>query len=98
MAFQLKDGNILLIDKEDINEIATKIIVEGSLNKTCVILRESNKNMEKANMLFNILKSEKNIDDSIRNDYLKRIGELLSSNDKSYEDLEGNAVIIKEEK
>lgn len=94
MAFQLKSGEILLIDKEDIEEIAYKIIVEGSLQKTCTILRESNKNIDKANMLYNILKAEKEMDSEIRNSYLRQIGELLSNNSKSYNDLEGNEVVV----
>lgn len=85
---------MLLIHKDDITYIVHQIIVEGSLNKTCTILREKDNNIEKANILYDILKAEKNMDAVIRNSYLKQIGELLSSSDISYETLEGQEASV----
>lgn len=92
MAFVLKTGETLLVHKEDVAHIAQMIIVEGSLKKTCTLIRESDKSIEKANMLYNILKAERDMSLEIRNAYLKQIGELLSSSDIKYHDMEGNEV------
>lgn len=94
MAFKLNSGEILLIGKEDVKHIAQMIIIEGSLNKTCTVLRESDNNIEKANMLYEIIKAEKNMDAEIRNIYLKQIGELLSTKAPVLKNLEGKEVII----
>lgn len=94
MAFQLKDGNILLIDKEDIKDITMKIVMEGAIQKTCVILREKDQSIEKANMLYNILKNEKNISQELREKYLLQIGELLSTSQKSYIGMDGNEYTV----
>lgn len=87
MAFELKDGNIILINHEDIQEIAYKIIVEASLMKTCTILKESDKSIEKANLLYEILKTEKNISPETRDEYLKQISFLLTKSQKVITDI-----------
>ena len=88
MAFQLKDGNIIWISQEDCHEIAMKIIVEGSLQKNTVILRERDLNIEKAQQLFKILTTEKDLPQNVRNRYLTIIGNLLGSENIITEDLE----------
>lgn len=94
MAFKLEDGHVILISKEDIQEIAMKIIVEGSLNKMCVFVSEKDMSIEKANILYNILRTEKDIKPSIRDKYLSQIGMLLSTRDIKYTDFDGAEVEI----
>lgn len=96
MAFQLKDGNILLISKEDINEIAVKIIVEASLRSDGVaIVVEKDRSLEKADRLYNILKSEKDMKPELRNRYLKQIADTLAGKDVAYFNIKGEEVDIR---
>lgn len=92
MAFQLKDGNFIMISKDDVREIAAKIVVEGSMIGTTVILREKDRSIEKANLLFDILKKEPDMKPELRNRYLKQIGDLLSCTEKVHTDMSGQEV------
>lgn len=90
MAFKLKDGNIILIDKEDIKEIGRLIIIERLVDKSTIVLKEKSLGIEKANMLYNILKTEKDMKPEMRNRYLKQIGDFLMSDEKGYTDTKTN--------
>lgn len=86
MAFKLKDGNIILIDKDDVKEIGRQIIMEHLVDKATIVLKESNVGIGKANLLYDILKTEKDMKPEMRNRYLKQIGDLLLSDEKRYVD------------
>lgn len=96
MAFQLKSGDILWIDKEDVQEIAMKIIVQGTTTKQVAMVFEKDKSIEKANMLYDILKNGKGVTDEIRESYLKQIGILLANTDKVFQNVSGEEVIVSE--
>jgi hypothetical protein len=96
MAFQLKGGEIIWIDKEDVQEIAMKIIAQGTTTKQVVMLVEKDKSIEKANMLYDILKNGKGLTDEIRESYLKQIGILLGNADKVFENVNGEEIIVSE--
>jgi len=94
MAFKLSDGNIILISKEDVHNIAMKIIVEGSLQKNTVFIKEEDLNFKKADRLYNILKEEKDMKIELRNRYLRQIADLLSTSSKQLTDLSSGEQFI----
>jgi len=67
MAFQLKNGETLLISKEDVNEIAEKVILEMILHKKNQIFMHRSTSVEKCNTLYKIVieQKEKMSDESV---------------------------------
>lgn len=90
MGFILKSGETFFIHKDDIKNIAGQIIIEGSMRKAIVIVRDKDNSIEKANMLYNILRNEKDMKPELRNKYLKQIGELLSGDSRELIDCSNN--------
>ncbi len=81
MGWVTKSGETLFIHNEDVKNIAMKIVVEGSLRKCVAIVKEEDNSLKKADMLYSILKQEKDMKPELRNRYLKQISDLLSGKD-----------------
>lgn len=80
MSFQLKDGTILLISNEDIQEIAGKIVLEAILNGNCKINISKNHSLEKCDLLYRIVREQgSSMDDEQKRNYLKAIYEFIST-------------------
>lgn len=82
MGFVLKTGETFFIHEEDVKNITGQIIVEGSLKKGVAIIKETDRSLQKADMLYNILKQEKDMKPDLRNKYLRQISELLGNGEK----------------
>lgn len=78
MAFELKDGTILWISKEDCDAIATRIVLEGMVNGEVNITMQSDGNMKKAQELHQILTNEKGMPPELRVEYYKEILRLYN--------------------
>lgn len=81
MAFKLESGQTLFIHHEDCKRIAMEIITEGLLIDKTIILKEKNTNIERADKLYNVMKSEPDMDKEMKSWYLQQICDLLSSNE-----------------
>jgi hypothetical protein len=79
MAFQLKDGSIILISNEDIKEIAHKIIIEAVGNGTVIMQQVRDTNAAKADTLIKLIASQSNMPADIKLKYLEEILNLLST-------------------
>lgn len=83
MAFQLKNGEVLLISKEDVNEIANKLIVEMMVNKQNQIVMYKSTAVEKCNLLYKIVTEQKDkMDEAVRSNYFKVMVELIKDDAK----------------
>lgn len=81
MAFKLKDGNVILISDEDINEIATKLIIEMSINKQNRVYILKDTSVDKCNLLYKIVVEQKEtMTKEVRASYFKLILEILKNN------------------
>lgn len=88
MSFKLEDGSVLLISKNDITELANKLIVEMMLNKQNVIYSLKNNSIEKCNLLYKIIVEQKDtMSKTVKEQYLKSILEFISENDSELETL-----------
>lgn len=94
LAFQLKDGNIIWISKEDCNEIANKIIIENLVKTDTVVLMEKDNGIQKANVLIQLLKDEKDMSKEQRSKYLKQIGEFLTGENSTYINIKTKQEVI----
>src|SRR5882757_9655567 len=95
MAFQTKNGEVLLIDKEDIKEIAMKIIVEGSCTKQIVFMKEKDMSIQNADLLYNIIKTTKDMVPKVLTKYLLQISDILGQSQKLYENIDtGEQVLL----
>lgn len=83
MAFQLKNGEVLLISNEDVAEIANKLIIEMMINKQNQIIMYKSTAIEKCNLLYKIVIDQKEkMTDDIRNNYFKAMLELIKDDEK----------------
>lgn len=96
MKFELSDGNFIHIRKEDVTRIITSIVVEGSLKKQVIFCKPEDHGIEKADRLYQVLKSYPDMDIKLKNKYLTQISELLSSNETIYKGAHGEEFILKE--
>lgn len=83
MGFITKTGESFFIHEDDIKSITMQIILEGSLKKGYLIVKESDTSVEKANLLYAILSKEKDMKPELRNKYLNQIGKLLAAQSKT---------------
>lgn len=89
MAFELKSGEILLISEEDVNEIATKLILEMSIRKQNQVWMLKNTDVERCNLLYKIVLDQKDtMSQETREKYLNTINELLKNGSHEFESLE----------
>lgn len=95
MAFKLRDGNIVLISRADVNELAAKIMVEHVIDNRITIQVEKCGPIERANYLLSILEKQKDMKPEMRDLYHREILKLMMDKTKSKEepafDLSGNA-------
>jgi hypothetical protein len=83
MAFELKNGEVLLISKEDIQEIAMKVIVEMCSNNRSKIYLYKDTSIEKCNLLYKIVLEQKDkMSEDVRNNYFKAMVELIKDDEK----------------
>lgn len=82
MAFALTDGNTIWISKKDIKNITMEIMAEGSAKKQVYFFRRSDVDKEKAQLLYDILKTQKDMSPKLIEKYLQQISELLSKDDE----------------
>lgn len=89
MAFKLSDGNVLLISKEDVTEIANKLIIEMMINKSNSVYMLKNNSIEKCNLLYKIVIDQKDtMSNETKENYFKAILEFLKTeNDTELETL-----------
>lgn len=82
MAFKLESGDILLISKDDVTEIANKLIFEMMITKQNVVYMLNNPNVEKSNMLYKMVVEQKEkMSEKMLTDYMKVILELLKTDE-----------------
>lgn len=83
MAFQLKNGEILLISKEDVEEIASKLIMEMVINKQNQVWMHKSTAVEKCNLLYKIVIEQKDkMSEDVRDNYFKAMLELVKGDEK----------------
>jgi len=79
MSFKTEDGNILLISKNDVKELATKIVVESMINEKSEFYIMELEKKEKCNLLYKIVTEQKDtMSKKVKEYYLKAILEFLS--------------------
>lgn len=89
MAFELENGEILLISKEDIQEIASKLIVEMMLNKTNQVWMHKSTAIEKCNFLYKVIIDQKDkMTEEVRLNYFNTMLKLMKEDDKELITLE----------
>lgn len=87
--FKLPGGEILLINREDIQKIANELIVEMLVNKQNRIYLIKDVALARAKELYNVYSQEKKeMDDEMRKKYLKSILRYLDKEDFSIETFE----------
>lgn len=79
MAFQLKDGAVLWISKEDCNELKNKILLDGVVGKDIKAVFLTDGNMTKAKDLHSILTTEKGMPPELRVQYYEEILRLYKT-------------------
>jgi hypothetical protein len=84
MAFELKDGAVLVISDEIVKEIATKIIMNGILTDKVVLTVNKDDNITKAQQLHEILNKEKGMPPELRIQYYEQILELYKTSGASF--------------
>jgi len=87
MAFQLKDGSILWISKEDVNEIANKIIFEGLIDGKVQLSFNKDNNISKARELHDMLTREKGMPPELRVQYYEEILRLYKQSGQDFTDV-----------
>jgi len=88
MSFKLEDGSTLLISKNDVTELANKLIGEMMINKQNVIYMIENKSIEKCNLLYKIVIEQKDtMSKNVKEKYLKSILEFISEDDSELKTL-----------
>lgn len=81
MAFELKDGTLLLIHNDDVKEIADKIFFSAILdinNPNIMLNTPVDLNLERVKTIQEILSESEDISDEIRQNYYKQMLALLS--------------------
>lgn len=80
MAFQLKDGNVVLISQEDISEMAAKIIAFGLVHTGGItLIANKDTNATKADTLIRLIASQPNMPEDLKRQYLEEILKLLTT-------------------
>lgn len=82
MAFELKNGEILLISKEDVTEIAKKLIVEMMINKQNHVHIHKDNTIDKFNLLYKILTEQQHMKKSLKEQYCKEILNTICEGDE----------------
>lgn len=83
MAFQLKNGEILLISKEDAEEIANMFIVEMCLNNQNQVWMNKSTAIEKCNLLYKIVIEQKDkMSEDVKENYFKAMLEIVKNDEK----------------
>lgn len=77
MAFELKSGELLLISREDITEIATQLVVEMMINKQTHVHIHKGSSIEKCNLLYKAITEQPKMPKKIRDKYLMKIAALI---------------------
>lgn len=86
MAFELKDGNFLWIDKEDCDEIARRVVFTGVVNSEFTIVVRHDTNIHKAQQLQDILNKEKGMPPELRIQYYEEILRLYKAEGESIDE------------
>lgn len=74
MAFKLKDGETLLISKEDVQSIANSLVVEMMVHNNTNVYIHKNNALKTCSMLYDIVVAEeKTMSKKLRENYLKAI-------------------------
>lgn len=85
MAFKLTNGEVLLISKEDINEIANKLITQMMLSKQNQVWMLKSTSIEKCNLLYKIVIEQKDkMNEGVRDNYFKAMLELIKGDEKEF--------------
>lgn len=88
MAFQLKDGTVLLISREDVNSIANSIVTEMVCHCPERLFLPRNINESRVNMLYKVFQEQKELMPAeLKQSYLKLILELEKTPDLGVETL-----------
>jgi len=87
MAFELKNGETLLICKEDVNQIASQLICEMMINNQNHIHIHRGSAIEKCNLLYKAVVEQK-MSKAMREKYLLQISELIESDKTTSKTLE----------
>lgn len=82
MAFKLSDGTVLLISKEDANQIANSFITSMLINNRHQVVLSKDTAIEKSNLLYKIVIEQKErMSNEVKEQYLKAILELIKINE-----------------
>lgn len=77
MAFKLENGEILLISKEDINQIAHELVVEMMINNQNHVHIHKSSTNEKCQILYKAITEQPNMSKTMLNKYLGKIVDLI---------------------
>lgn len=81
MVFQLPDKGLFGVDKKTLEGIAGKIVMNMIVDKEIKVNMMRDSTLDKVEKLQEILKSDPNINEDIKNQYYKKILEILSGTD-----------------
>ena len=84
MAFELKDGTVIIIGDEVVKHISTEIIMKGILTDKVFLQIRKDDNITKSLQLQEILNKEKGMPPELRIKYYEQILELYKTSGTSF--------------
>jgi phosphate starvation-inducible protein PhoH len=78
MAFQLKDGTVLVISERDKADLAKALFETMQLQMNLMAAADKNLNREKADFLQSMLEKDSSISEELKSEYHKAILKLMS--------------------